>query len=333
VSATVFYNSPDEIALISNTFQAGGTPADPTAVSCVVTDPGGNATTYTYGGGGTISRIGTGSYTLSVPCTPGQEGSYGLWSYVWIGTGAVMDVSPGTFRTFPLADAVVGMQSWYCGKEELQSRLGITDNNSDYEIQLAIQVVTGWINEYCQRHFNQITEARTFAPRNVWELPIDDLVSTPSVVANVQVNLDYTGDGVYNVPWTRNVNYQLKLGAPADMENNYNINAVGVARPYTQLQVLMGTPGAESPGGEWLPWWWPYTEYNRVQIIGTWGWNAIPPGVSQAALILAVDFFKMKDSFYGQQGVADMGMARVSSNPWVVELLRPYIKWRKKVGV
>jgi hypothetical protein len=24
---------------------------------------------------------------------------------------------------------------------------------------------------------------------------------------------------------------------------------------------------------------------------------------------------------------------KVGSNPWVVELLRPYIKWRRKVGV
>jgi hypothetical protein len=54
---------------------------------------------------------------------------------------------------------------------------------------------------YCGRHFYQLTETRTYCPDNIWELPIDDLVSTPAVAATVQVNLDYNGTGVYSTAW------------------------------------------------------------------------------------------------------------------------------------
>jgi hypothetical protein len=335
LSSLVLYDSASNYTVRTVEFTAAGVPVNVTTLTVVVTDPAGGATTYTLGSSAQLTNTSAGNYALKIPTSPSVAGNFGLWSVVWIPTySGTLDeyIQTDSFRTIPLTDSTTGIQNWYTSKEEVKSRLTINDTASDYEIQLGIQVVMGWINDYCQRHFYQIAETRTFAPTNVWELPIDDLVSTPSVVANTLVNLDYEGNGVYNVPWVINQNYQLKLGTPADLENNYNINSTFVQRPYTQLQVLQGTPGVAGTQA-WLPWTWPYTEMNRVQIVGTWGWNAVPPGVSQACLILAVDFLKMKDSVYGMQGSADTGVMKVGSNPWVVELLRPYIKYRKKVGV
>jgi hypothetical protein len=213
------------------------------------------------------------------------------------------------------------MQFWYCGMEELKSRLQIEDDTDDYEIQLAISTVTDWINSYCGRHFYQITEARTYRPDNVWTLTIDDLVSASSV------DLDYDGDGVYEVHWVQDVNYQLLR-----YDGNYNQHDMGVARPSNYLQVTQGTSGNPA-GGQWLPWLWPFTRQNRVQVTGTWGWPTIPPNVTQAALIMAADLFKAKDAPWGIAGFGELGLVKTQTSPMIVELLRGYINVQNKVGI
>jgi hypothetical protein len=342
VSAQVYYDSASEAAaVVPVTFTTGtGVVTDPTSVSCVVTDPTGASTTYTYGvtpPNNIIQRASAGNYTLSITGIT----LAGLYVGTWVGTGAgVNQVTPTTFRIVPLTAVGTGMQYWYTGKEELKSRLNIVDNNSDYEIQIAIQAVTNWINTYCGRHFYQLTETRTYCPDNIWELPIDDLVSTPAVAATTQVNLDYNGSGIFDTAWGNpgspvgtGQNYVLKLGDPGGYRDNYNVNAAGVPRPYTQLQALMAGQGSNPAGGGWLPFIWPYTHLNRVQVIGTWGWNVIPPSVAQASLLLCTDVFKSKDAPWGIAGTAETGLMRVQSNPWAVEFLHDYVNTRRKVGV
>ena len=308
MTATVFYDNANQLAQLAVAFTSGGAAADPTTVSLVVTDPSGTQTTYVVAGG-QITRTGTGNYTAAISCTPAITGVDGLWSYVWIGTGAVSDVQPGTWRVLSTS---VG--SWYIGLDEFKDRLGITDSADDSQAQIAIQSVSQWINDYTSRHFSRITETRTFQPDNIWLLNIDDVVTISAV------NLDMDGDGIYELPLTQNVDYQLKIG-----DHLYNAGATGVIRPYTQLQIIQT--------GKWLPFTWPYTNLNRVQIVATWGWSAVPPPVTQAAFILAADIFKMKDAPFGVTGVSDFGVTRIQSNPWLVEMLRPYIRSRKKVGV
>lgn len=311
MSATIFYDDVNEIALLTNTFTLNGSSADPTTVSCVITEPSGVSVTHTYNGTAPadIAKPLVGKYTLAVPCSPSVTGVDGLWSFVWIGTGAVSDVQPGTWRVLPES---VGR--FYCGLEELKDRLGITDNIDDSSAQMAIQAASNWINEYCGQHFYRVTETRTFRPFNIWELPIDPLVSV------TQLSVDTVGNGTFDQAWTQNVDYQLLLG-----ENQYNVNAAGVPRPYRRVQVLQA--------GKWFPFTWPYSHLDRIQIAGTWGWPAVPPGVSQACLVLSAQWFKEKDAPFGVAGVSDFGLVRVQTNPWVVEHLRPYIYTRRKVGV
>lgn len=342
MSATIYYDNPAEaVAVVPVTFtNASGVPTNPASVSCVITDPTGLSVTYTYGGSGPnniIQLVSTGSFSLSVSGLTVA----GLYTAVWVGTGnGVQQVTPATFRIVPLSAVGTGMNLWYTGREELKSRLNIQDDNSDYEIQIAIQAVTNWINVYTGRHFYQLTETRTYEPDNIWELPVDDIVSTPSVAAQVQVNLDYDGDGIYEVTWGNPAppigtgrNYVLKLGTPGGYRDNYNVNAAGVPRPYTQLQALMGAQGSNLTGGGWLPFVWPYTVLNRVQVTATWGWPVIPPSVAQASLMLCTDIFKSKDAPWGIAGSAETGLMRVQSNPWAVELLHDFINTRRKVGV
>lgn len=345
MGSQIEYSSASESVSVTPVqfLNAAGTATDPASVTCVITDPTGAVTAYTYGGSGpnnTITRSATGSYALSVT---GLTVS-GLYMFTWIGTGSgVQQVTPGTFRLVPLTDTGTGMQFWYTGLEELKSRINRlpTGNNAasyhvdDYELQLAIQTVAGWINSYCGRHFYQITESRTFAPTDgIWEIGIDDLVSTPSVAANVAVTLDYDGDGNYDVAWTQGVEYQLKLARIGGTEDAYNINAAGVPRPYRAIQVLTGVPGQASPvGGGWFPWLWPFTYLNRVKVTGTWGWNTVPPAVQQASLMLCVDMFRTKDAFWGIGGSADTGLIKIGASPYIVELLKDYVLMKRKAGV
>jgi hypothetical protein len=342
VSAQVYYDSPTEAsAIVPVTFTAAtGVVTDPSSISCVVVDPTGAQVTYTYGASGpdnTITRTASGNYALNLT---GIDLA-GLYTTIWVGTGnGVQQTSPYTVRIVPLSAVGTGMQYWYTGREELKSRLNITDSNSDYEIQIAIQAVTNWINSYAGRHFYQLTETRTYCPTNIWELAVDDIVSTPAVAAATQVNLDYDGDGIYEVNWGNpappvgtGLNYVLKLGTPGNYEDNYNVNSAGVPRPYTQLQALMSGQGEDPAGGGWLPFIWPYTHLNRVQVIATWGWPVIPPSVAQASLLLCTDVFKSKDAPWGIAGTAETGLMRVQSNPWAVEFLHDFINTRRKVGV
>lgn len=147
MTATVFYDNVNEIALISNTFlNSSQVAADPATISCIITDPSGTSVTHTFGGASPadIVRVSTGKYTLSVPCAPAIAGVDGLWQFEWVGTGAVSDVQPGTWRVLP-----ANVATWYIGLEEFRDRLGITDSADDSQAQIAIQTVCGWINQYC----------------------------------------------------------------------------------------------------------------------------------------------------------------------------------------
>ena len=313
MTASIFYDNINEIALVTNTFLSGGAAADPTTVSCVITEPSGAASTHTYNGAAPadISKITTGKYTLAVPCSPSAAGVDGLWGYDWIGTGAVSDVQPGTWRVLPPSIS----QLFYIGPEEFKDRLGITDNTDDYQVQTSIAASASWINEYCGRHFNRITEARTYQPTSIWELDVDDIVPGSAITLKV----DQDGDGIFEDTWTQNVDYQLVPG-----RLNYNIGASGIIRPYRKVKVL---------GTKWLPFVWPFTHQDRVQITTTWGWTQVPFQVPEANRILAADLFKMKDAPFGVAGSSDFGVVRIQSNPWLTELLRPFINTRRKVGV
>ncbi len=312
MSSTVFYEGTAEIAQLGNTFlNVAGAAADPTAVSCVVTDPSGTSVTHTYGGTAPadITKTFVGVYALAVPCSPAITGIEGLWSFVWIGTGAVSDIQPGTWRVQALDQA-----RWYVGPEELKDRLGVVDNLTDSILSQVCLAASRWIDTYCGRHFFRLTDTRTYQPENIWLLPVDDLVSVTSL------KIDSDGDGVYEQTWTQNTNYMLRIG-----DGQFNSLATGEPRPYTQVQVIGSS--------NWFPFVWPFVHLDRIQITGVFGWPQVPPVVAQAALLIASDWFKLKDAPWGVAGIGDLGVIRLNPNPWIAEQLRCYIRGRGKVGV
>lgn len=297
MTATVYYDNANQLATLAALFTSSGSPADPTTVSCVVTDPSGTSTTYTVTSG-QIVRIGTGSYTLPVSCAPATAGADGLWGGIWIGTGAVSDIQPSTWRVMPEATS-----QWYIGLEEFKDRLAITDSADDSQCQIAIQSATSAVNEHCGRHFWRVTETRTYQPDNIWTLDVDDIVpGTP-----IQVNVDLVGDGVFRTPYTQNVDYQLRLGY-----HRYNVNASGLVRPYRQLQIINS--------GNWWPFTWPWSHLDRVQIATTFGWNSVPSTIVQGTFLIAAQLFRLKDAAFGVGGGSTFGTS-VRSQQWAASSL------------
>lgn len=329
----IVYNTPGDTLYFDARFtKADGTGTAPAAVSVVVTDPDGAASTYTYTAGNTdpdsVVSDGSGAFHIALQPFSGTVPS-GIWNAVWLGTGGMVPHGSQVFtqavRVVPVAETAVGLNNAYCTLEELKSRLGIdlSDTKDDYEMQTVITTVTDWITNYCGRHFYQVNEVRTFRPEGVWALVIDDVVTIN------QLALDYKGNGVYDTLWAEDNEYQCLR-----YMNQYNARDRGQPWPRNYIQVTSTSSlGAPTQGGGWLPWIWPFTRQDRIQIDAVWGWPSVPWGVTQAALYIAAEMFMAKNAPFGVSGIADLGIIKIQASPWVVELLRIYKNPTKTVGV
>ncbi len=310
MAATVFFQGSNELAVLGNTFTVAGVNTDPTTVSCVITDPTGTAVTHTFAGASPadITKTSTGVYKLQIPCT-----ITGLWGYVWTGTGAVSDVQAGTWPVNP-----VSLHQFYTSVEEIKDRLGITDTASDLQLELAVMAAARAIEGMCGRFFYQVAETRTYKPYDIYELPVDDLVSVTTL------KCDQDNDGVYEQTWTQGVDFQLVIG-----EDEFAVNASGESRPYSIVRAI------SAGGGKIFPFTWEFSRLDPIQITGVWGWPAVPYAVKMAAQQVAGELFKLKDSPFGIAGTSEFGTVRLprAGNPYITRLLCPYINPRRKVGV
>jgi len=303
MGGTVFFQGNSEIAVIQNVFSVSGAPADPTAISLVITDPTGAAVTHTYPTD--IVRNSQGDYQYPQPCTV-----EGLWSYVWIGTGLASDITPGTFTVSPTF-----LNRFYCSITELKYRIGMdpADTSDDDQFLLAVQSATRGIDQYTGRYFWQGPDTRVFSTLDIETCKVDDLVSITTM------STDSTGLRVYDQLW-----------APAD----YNLEPVNAptpspeAQPYTLIRALAG-----GGGRYWFPWIYPLSNPDRVKITGMFGWPAVPYLVKQVALQASEDIYKLKDAPFGVLGSADMGIMRITANPQMTEMLWSYVRGRTKVGM
>jgi hypothetical protein len=292
--ANVFYeHASAELATLTNTFSVSGTPTDPNTVSLVITDPAGTATTYTYAAS-QITKVSTGVYSKDIPCT-----ADGIWTYTWIGTGAASDVVAGTWTVFNTE-----LSKLYCSVEELKSRLGISDTQDDFELRLAIDAASRWLDDqYCHRHFWRGTSTRTFAADSWYELAVDDLVSVTAL------KTDAAGDGTFETTWDSS-DYQL---LPVNAATRH-----AEARPYTCIKAIASRTFPVA-GDTRL-------RTDRVQVEAVWGWPAIPTGIKQATLIIAAETFKLKDTFAGRGGFGEWAGEAVRRSPQALDYARPFRK-------
>jgi len=183
----------------------------------------------------------------------------------------------------------------YATVAELKERVGISDVVDDAVLGAVLEAVSAGIDNYCDRRFDQVEEARTFSPRRVDRVLIDDCVSVSEVATD-------DGSRSYARVWAAS-DYDLTPENAAPRE------------PYTVLAI--------SPLGNYtLP-----ILRKGVRVTGVWGWPSVPEPVHEACLIQAARVFKRKDSPFGITGTPEYGQMRLGRfDPDVAWLLEPYRK-------
>lgn len=192
----------------------------------------------------------------------------------------------------------------YATLDELIDWNGGDQIQDELKLENAITATSRGIDNHCQRHFWQdVAAARYFDTDDAYMLKLgafNDLVSITTL------KTDENADGVFETTWAATDYQRLPL----------NLGAAPEAKPSRKIKAISGRtfPSPSCTGREGL-----------IEIVGTWGWAAVPQNVFQACLIHASRIFKRKDSPEGVAGWGDFGAIRVGkTDPDVLDLLQPY---------
>lgn len=195
----------------------------------------------------------------------------------------------------------------YCSLAEVKASLRIpsADTVDDALLTTAINAASRQIDGICERRFYSETATRVFVPDSSILVDTDDIVSITTLKTN-------SGNGfTTTIPASE---YQLEP---------LNGIAGGISQPFTRIRAI----------GAFL-----FPVYQQrsvnldeasVQVVGVFGWSAIPDAVKQAAILVAIRTFKRLDSPFGIAGFGDVGIIRVGrTDPDVEALLMPFKKVR-----
>jgi len=191
----------------------------------------------------------------------------------------------------------------YCTLADLKAALRVQDSIDDSLLELAIESASREIDGYCERVFYSTSATRVYAPTNIYTVTTDDIISVTT--------LKSSSDGVtYDITWQTS-DYQLEP---------LNGVAGGLVTPFTRIRAT---------GSYLMPTFSVGTFYELealIQVVGVFGWSAIPAAIRQATVILAMRLFKRLDSPMGVIS-NDLGSMRVGRvDPDVEALLSPFRK-------
>lgn len=197
----------------------------------------------------------------------------------------------------------------YCTLAELKAamRIGASDTLDDALLELCIESASRDIDGVCDRVFYKTTGAtRIYIPTDSFTVDTDDIVSVTTLKTS-------SGGVNFDITWTTG-DFQLEP---------LNGVAGGLVQPYTRIRAI----------GDYLfPVWEPSninSQEATVQVVGTFGWNAVPTAVKQATVLLAMRLFKRYDSPLGVAGFSDLGAVRVGRiDPDVDRLVMPFKRVR-----
>ena len=174
----------------------------------------------------------------------------------------------------------------------------------DDDAERAVEAASRAVDEWCCRRFyaDTVATARYYTASEVEtvSLPVDDISTTTLLV----VRTDDNWDGTFENLWTLN----SRTGPYGFMVEPTNFSAL--AKPVTRLHAVASS--------------WPTVEQG-VEVTAKWGWAAVPTPVVEACLMLAVRWFKRKDTPFGVMGSAETGLITLPRiDPDVQSLLAPY---------
>jgi hypothetical protein len=195
----------------------------------------------------------------------------------------------------------MAISNGYCTLNEVKSALRITDNTDDALLENAIEGASRRIDGYCGRRFYQQNATLSLYAIDSYTLPTqDDLYSVTTL------KTDDDGDGTYETTWTTGVDYQLE---PLD--------ALITGQPIRTITAI---------GGKTFP-LFSLPALPSAQIVGVWGWSAIPDDVREACVLLTMRGFARYNAALGVVGFADMAIQVRAIDPDVRDFLNPYRKF------
>ena len=190
----------------------------------------------------------------------------------------------------------------YCTLADVKAALRVNDDVDDMLIERSIETASRMIDGYCERRFfTNGTEVRTYAPKNIYYIDVDDVAS-----ATLTLKTSSSLDGVtFDQTWTA-----------ADFQREpINSTVSGIAAPTTRIRAV----------GSYL--FTPFYGETTAQVTAVFGYGtAVPTEVEHATILLAARQFKRYDSPTGVLGFGDFGPVRVGSrlDPDVAMILNPY---------
>ncbi len=189
----------------------------------------------------------------------------------------------------------------YCTLQQLKDSLRISDNVDDTMLELAIETASRQIDDYCERVFYSTSATRYFVPRDSYVCETDDIVSITTLKTSAAAN------GTYDITWATS-DYQTEP---------LNGIAGGISSPVTHIRAIDDYLFPLDNGEA------------TVQVVGTFGWSAVPTAIKYATLLLSSRLFKRMDSPLGVAGIGDLGVIRVSRiDPDIDALIAPFKKMR-----
>lgn len=197
----------------------------------------------------------------------------------------------------------------YASVAEAREWLSIDDSYDDSTIALALTSAEDAVTEHCGWRFDSVSATYVFHANSSSTL---DLGALPLASSSITLKTDDNADGVYETTWA-STDYQLEP-----------LNGVGPnglpGWPYTTIR---GIDRAFPMDGNGRP---------GVQIVGTFGWAAVPDNVKLASIMTAGWVWTAKATPSGVM-VTEFGPVSVRQVPQAERLLRVYRRGTAIVGM
>lgn len=199
----------------------------------------------------------------------------------------------------------------YATTAELKARLGLSTTKPSEDTRLlgAVTAATQEVEQFCVRQFNSSGSAseRSFVASSRFVVFTDDFhVAPTSVVVVEQAGGLTTTTTLSAADWQAEPLESRRAG-------------FAVPAPQWRLRNLSGVA-------------WPVRGAGYLKVTATWGWASVPGAVKEATLLMAEEYYKLKEAPFGVVNWGEFGPIRVTHNRRAMGLLKHYARGRMKVG-
>ena len=242
--------------------------------------------------GGTVDIVGAAAGTCRYLTVTGNFPTAGVFF------GKLKLTAAGYAMDLPVFYLVVTDGSEYVTLEEVKAELAIENDEKDFILYSHIQRASDFIERYCERSFTSEAAVTKYFDGDTSPLFIDDLV-TPTTI-----KLDEDGDGTYETTLL-----------PADY----------LLEPYNETPKRRLVLAPQSSVGGFAA-----GIKRGVEIVGTWGFSAVPEVVTQCTLIQTCRWYKRRDTGYAVViGSAETGEIPIyhGLDPDIKTMLKTVKRW------